>query len=926
MAPRPVIDTQGNNVEVTGVIYGELFGSTSPIGFTKMGTGELLLSNPNTDYLGLTNIAQGTVRVNSVVTAPGQSYSALCSGNIQVQNGGTLHIDNVSIGVDQNQTTINKVGWVDLFSGSTLKGSGNASYERGTISAVLNFSSGSYSAGSITFATVNATDVLAIKDAVRQYDPNYLVNEYGNWDPATRQADPSKLITAHVSGPGVVKLQDGGVSADTVFGGAWSVDSGVLQVGPCVANPTPDPTATSTGWGGPYGQPLNALGFHTPNGQAYPSVYADPDLPNAVTVNAGGTLAVAVDQVNTNPNTSDGSLNGTPKYLRNPITLNGGAIASTGYEMSFGANPTDPQGMPTGTAVTARLGGDFTVASGATSKVLTYDSVGGTGARTVELVGGSRYIAYTTNGGWTAGSTITYSTNWGGTLTVDSDGTTGGEFNIRRTAASAPVTVTPGAALNILAGATVNIMGGYVDSHGSYLPADDPDPTRTYQVARNNMLKDDGSANAVAISNAGQFNVDSGVQTVGVITGTGTTSINADVNNPGTTLNTPQINQAAVTVNGGTLSIGAYNSSVGTVTLISGAITGSSGTLTSTSNFDVRSGLISSILAGSVGLNKNTSGVVKLAAADTYNGATSLQGGTIKLAANEALPSTGAGNTFSAVAGTTLDLNGYNQTVVPTGTFACDVINSSGVDPSFTVRVPKTYTVSHTASMTGAGVTVAKTGGGKLTLAGPSYTYTGVTTAQAGTLQLGAAAWTNALANAGVNVQNDWTTLITPAGSAAAVQTELANSFAAGWGSGGKIFSTTCAASGGSRTLGWLDQGAAGVEVMQTIPGDCNLNGTVGFDDFNVVLTHYGLPGDWSTGDFNYNGTVDFQDFNAALTYYGTSMVPVPGLDLSNPNLDGAVLGALRAHGLVGVPEPGTLALLAAGLIGLLAYAWRKRK
>ncbi len=27
-----------------------------------------------------------------------------------------------------------------------------------------------------------------------------------------------------------------------------------------------------------------------------------------------------------------------------------------------------------------------------------------------------------------------------------------------------------------------------------------------------------------------------------------------------------------------------------------------------------------------------------------------------------------------------------------------------------------------------------------------------------------------------------------------------------------------------------------------------------------------------------------------------------------------------------GVPEPGTLALLAAGLAGLLCYAWRKRK
>jgi hypothetical protein len=37
-----------------------------------------------------------------------------------------------------------------------------------------------------------------------------------------------------------------------------------------------------------------------------------------------------------------------------------------------------------------------------------------------------------------------------------------------------------------------------------------------------------------------------------------------------------------------------------------------------------------------------------------------------------------------------------------------------------------------------------------------------------------------------------------------------------------------------------------------------------------------------------------------------------------NVRLDGAALGA--------VPEPGTLAILASGLLGLLCYAWRKRK
>jgi sorbitol-specific phosphotransferase system component IIA len=34
----------------------------------------------------------------------------------------------------------------------------------------------------------------------------------------------------------------------------------------------------------------------------------------------------------------------------------------------------------------------------------------------------------------------------------------------------------------------------------------------------------------------------------------------------------------------------------------------------------------------------------------------------------------------------------------------------------------------------------------------------------------------------------------------------------------------------------------------------------------------------------------------------------------------------IRLNGPVSTPEPGTLAILASGLIGLVCYAWRKRK
>jgi len=56
-------------------------------------------------------------------------------------------------------------------------------------------------------------------------------------------------------------------------------------------------------------------------------------------------------------------------------------------------------------------------------------------------------------------------------------------------------------------------------------------------------------------------------------------------------------------------------------------------------------------------------------------------------------------------------------------------------------------------------------------------------------------------------------------------------------------------------------------------------------------------------GDFNGDGAVDGSDLNTVLSNYGTT-----------------------SSATAAVPEPGTLGMLALSVIGLLAYAWRKRK
>ena len=492
------IDTNGGNMELSGYLTDT---SYSTVGLIKIGTGTLTLSMPDANppgyYHADVDIQSGTLRLNAANAA---GYTAIGDGSVKVQQGGTFQVDNITYGIPSG-------GYLNLYKGSAFLGTGAATVKYNGISVMANASADPSNV--VDLKTNATTDVITLLNSVKQYSTDYT---------------KSTNATIRVSGPGRVVLQSGGVYSKETYGGDWELNSGILQIGPVEPNSMPLPPP---GYAGPYGEPLNALGFKvpaTPKNTFTGGPRADADLPNAIKV-TGGIFAIGVDAPNTNPNIITNPENPTPNYLRNPVTLAGGSIAATGFEVDYSVNNGDPQGVPNSIPVKARLGGDFSVASG-TSKVLTYDPLNSLEARTVELVGGSRSIT-NASAAFNTGDVITYSTNWVGTLQVDAGGTSGGSFNINRSGGN--VSVTPGAVLEILAGAKVNLSGSNALSDGT---------------------------NSVDIMNSSVFDVLDGHHQVGNITGNGSVAVEND-----TAL-------TAQSIKTGTLTIGA--GATVTITPISG--------------------------------------------------------------------------------------------------------------------------------------------------------------------------------------------------------------------------------------------------------------------------------------------------------------------------------------------------------------------
>jgi len=117
-------------------------------------------------------------------------------------------------------------------------------------------------------------------------------------------------------------------------------------------------------------------------------------------------------------------------------------------------------------------------------------------------------------------------------------------------------------------------------------------------------------------------------------------------------------------------------------------------------------------------------------------------------------------------------------------------------------------------------------------------------------------------------------------------------------------------------------QGDAYVLVRPTRIGDLNLDGTVSISDFIDLASHFNGSGDWQSGDLNGDGLVSISDFIDLASNFGGSYA---GEVFAISAADQSALNTFAAeHGVSGVPEPGAVAMVVAGA-GVLGRRRRRQ-
>jgi autotransporter-associated beta strand protein len=324
---------------------------------------------------------------------------------------------------------------------------------------------------------------------------------------------------------------------------------------------------------------------------------------------------------------------------------------------------------------------------------------------------------------------------------------------------------------------------------------------------------------------------------------------------------------STISISGGTLDMGGKS-----LTNLFGSLTGgtlSNGTLTNNgSNYDLQSGTVSAVLAGTNGVNKTTSGTVTLTGNNTFTGTTTLGAGTLQVGHASAL---GASGNITFSGGTMQFASGGNG-----ADYGSRIKNSASAIILDTNTNNVTFSSAIDSSNT-AGLT--KNGTGTLALSGAN-SYTGGTAINEGTLQVGDA---NALGTSGNITFSGGTMSFSSTGAGADYGARIKNSASA------MVFDTN----GQSVTLGAIDNsnangltkngsGTLTLSGANTYTGATTINGGTltlsgGLNNSSVTVNG-GLLNQTSTGSIAGTGTTfTLTTGNATLagtnTYTGATTV-----------------------------------------------------
>ena len=902
----------------TQTFAGSLQGSGN---FTKSGAGTLTLNGNNTNS-GAISVTAGTLTFNTFngSSALSSSVSSLSanSGTISLQDGvgRTITISNGGLSLTGSTMVFELGSATDRLTftngGATLSGTNTiqladlGSFTAGTytlISAASGLNGGTWALNSssaptgFTYTLSNSSTTLSLVATANSAYYYWKGANGSTWGTANNWTSDSAGTTLIAGAPGsnadVVFAATGASNLSNTLGSNYAVSTVTLNTGGITiggANTLTANTASASAFRDTASSGTNVISANLAGSSAGFNKSGAGTLTLSGANTFGGGLTLSAGTLNLNSATAPG--NGS-------ITITGGTLDNTsGTSLTLTNNNTQSWNGDFAFTGTKDLNmGTGTVALGASRTV----TVNGGNLTVGGIISGTSFSLTKTGAGalilggansYTGGTTLS-----AGTLAINNSGSGG------TTSAIGTGTLTiSGGTLDNTSGSTMTLSTNNVQNwNGDFAFTGTNDlnlgngavtmnANRIVTVNGGNLTVGgaiSGSTASFTLTKAGAGTLILG----GANTYTGATTVSAG------TLQTSAANviadTSALSVSAGAAFVLGGNE---TVASIAGAGNYSLGANTLTFG-DSSSQTVSGIISGSGGsLVKNGSGSITLSGNNTYSGGTTISAGTIKIGDNNAL---GSGSLKFNASGTGLASSDATDRTIANalGTFAGSsaiyTFGSAGTGnltftntTSATLGSVRTFTVNNSwtsfaNAFTGSGHGITKNGTGTLILLGAN-SYTGATTINAGTLQIGNGGATGSLSTSSAITINGTLTFNR---SGDVVQgTDFSTTAIGGTGSlvqngtGNLTLNAANNYSGGTT----LNSGTLNIKNASAIgSGTLTINGgTLNNTNGSAITLSTNNVQNWN-GDFAFTGTSDLNLGNGAVTMNGSRTVTTNGGNLT---------------------------------------------